>query len=79
MVLRDDTFLNLSNDIKVFLAGGAEDPCIVNGSGIDGLYNHLCRRFNNVYIKKFAGMRHEIQNEPSKDELLSLMEDFIKV
>jgi hypothetical protein len=24
-------------------------------------------------------MRHEIQNEPSKDELLSLMEDFIKV
>ena len=78
-VLRDDTFLNLSNDIKVFLAGGAEDPCIVNGSGIDGLYNHLCRRFNNVYIKKFAGMRHEIQNEPSKDELLSLMEDFIKV
>ena len=79
MVLRDDTFLNLSNDIKVFLAGGAEDPCIVNGSGIDGLYNHLCKRFNNVYIKKFQGMRHEIQNEPSKDELLSLMEDFIKV
>ena len=79
MVLRDDTFLNLSNDIKVFLAGGAEDPCIVNGSGIDGLYNHLCRRFTNVYIKKFAGMRHEIQNEPSKDELLLLMEDFIKV
>ncbi len=79
MVLRDDTFLNLSNDIKVFLAGGAEDPCIVNGSGIDGLYNHLCKKFNKVSIKKFAGMRHEIQNEPSKDELLSLMEDFIKV
>ena len=38
MVLRDDTFLNLSNDIKVFLAGGAEDPCIVNGSGICLLY-----------------------------------------
>ena len=79
MVLRDDTFLNLSNDIKVFLAGGAEDPCIVNGSGIDGLYNYLSKKFNKVSIKKFAGMRHEIQNEPSKDELLLLMEDFIKV
>ena len=50
MVLRDETFLNLRNDIKVFLAGGAEDPCIVNGSGIDGLYNHLCRRFNNCLL-----------------------------
>ena len=78
MVLRDDTFLNLRNDIKVFLAGGAEDPCIVNGRGIDGLHNHLSKKFNNVSIKKFEGMRHEIQNEPSKDELLSLMESFIK-
>ena len=77
MVLRDETFLNLSNDIKVFLAGGAEDPCIVNGHGIDGLYKHLCKMFNNVAIKKFEGMRHEIQNEPSKYELLSLMEGFI--
>ena len=78
MVLRDETFLNLSNDIKVFLAGGTEDPCIVNGRGIDGLYKHLCKMFNNVSIKKFEGMRHEIQNEPSKDELLSLMEGFIE-
>ena len=78
MVLRDDTFLNLRNDIKVFLAGGAEDPCIVNGRGIDGLHNHLSKKFNNVSIKKFEGMRHEIQNEPSKDELLSLMEGFIE-
>ena len=77
MVLRDETFLNLSNDIKVFLAGGTEDPCIVNGHGIDGLYKHLCKMFNNVSIKKFEGMRHEIQNEPSKYELLSLMEGYI--
>ena len=78
VVLRDETFLNLSNDIKVFLAGGTEDPCIVNGRGIDGLYKHLSKMFNNVSIKKFEGMRHEIQNEPSKYELLSLMEGFIE-
>ena len=78
MVLRDETFLNLSNDIKVFLAGGADDPCIANGRGIDGLYKHFCKMFNNVSIKKFEGMRHEIQNEPSKYELLSLMEGFIE-
>ena len=78
LVLKDDTFLNLSKDIKVFLAGGADDPCIVNGAGIDGLYDHFRKRFNNVVIRKFKGMRHEIQNERSKNELLSLMESFIK-
>ena len=78
LVLKDDTFLNLSKDIKVFLAGGADDPCIVNGGGIDGLYDHFRKKFNNVVIKKFKDMRHEIQNERSKNELLSLMESFIK-
>ena len=78
LVLKDDTFLNLSKDIKVFLAGGADDPCIENGGGIDGLYDHFRKKFNNVVIKKFKDMRHEIQNERSKNELLSLMESFIK-
>ena len=40
-------------------------------------YDHLRKRFNNVSIKKFKGMRHEIQNEQCKDELLALMESFI--
>jgi len=77
LVLRSDTFINLSKDIKVFLAAGADDPCIINGGGIDGLYEYLKKRFNNVYIKKFEGMRHEIQNEPSKNELLSLIDKFL--
>ena len=77
LVLKDETFLNIDNDVKVFLAGGADDPCIVNGGGIDGLYDHLQKKFNNVFIKKFDGMRHEIQNEPSKNELLTSMERFI--
>ena len=77
LVLKDETFLNIDNDVKVFLAGGADDPCIFNGGGIDGLYDHLQKKFNNVFIKKFDGMRHEIQNEPSKNELLTSMERFI--
>ena len=77
LVLRSDTFINLSKDIKVFLAAGADDPCIINGGGIDGLYEYLKIRFSNVYIKKFEGMRHEIQNEPSKNELLSLIDKFL--
>ena len=50
--MKEDTFLNLDDDIKVFLAGGADDPCIVNGGGIDGLYDHLRKRFNNVSISE---------------------------
>ena len=77
LVLRSDTFVNLSKDIKIFLAAGADDPCIINGGGIDGLYEYLKKRFSNVDIKKFEGMRHEIQNEPSKNELLSLIDKFL--
>ena len=77
LVLRSHTFVNLSKDVKVFLAAGADDPCIINGGGIDGLYEYLKKRFSNVYIKKFEGMRHEIQNEPSKNELLSLIDKFL--
>ena len=76
LVLRNDTFLKINKRYQGFLAGGADDPCIVNGGGIDGLYDHLQKRFNNVYIKKFKGMRHEIQNEQCKDELLTLMDKF---
>ena len=77
MVLKDVTFHNIANDVKIFLAVGADDPCILNGRGIDGLYNYLKEKFINVRIKKFDGMRHEIQNEPSKNELLTSMERFL--
>ena len=77
LVLKDGTFHNIANDVKIFLAVGADDPCILNGRGIDGLYNYLKRKFINVRIKKFDGMRHEIQNEPSKNELLTSMESFL--
>ena len=77
LVLKDGTFHNIANDVKIFLAVGADDPCILNGRGIDGLYNYLKRKFINVRIKKFDGMRHEIQNEPSKKELLTSMERFL--
>ena len=59
------------------MAGGAEDPCISNGNGIDGLYHFLKKRFKNVNMKKFQQMRHEIQNESCKDELLLSIESYL--
>ena len=59
------------------MAGGADDPCIVNGKGIDGFHSYLSKKFNRVDIKKFKDMRHEIHNEPSKNELLALIGAFI--
>ena len=75
MVLRESTYINLNKNIKIFLAGGADDPCISNGDGIDGLYHYFNKSFKNVRVKKFKEMRHEIQNESCKDELLSSMEN----
>ena len=69
--------LSNNKNIKIFLAGGANDPCISNGNGIDGLYHFLKKRFKNVNMKKFQQMRHEIQNESCKDELLLSIESYL--
>ena len=69
--------LNIDKNIKILLAGGADDPCIVNGKGIDGLKSYLSKKFNSVGIKIFKDMRHEIHNEQSKNELLALIGAFI--
>ena len=79
MVLREDTYKNTNKSIKIFLAGGADDPCISNGNGIDGLYHYFKKRYKNVKMKKFERMRHEIQNESCKDELLSSMESYLNL
>ena len=76
-VLEDHTYLNIDKNIKILLAGGADDPCIVNGKGIDGLKSYLSKKFNSVGIKIFKDMRHEIHNEQSKNELLALIGAFI--
>ena len=41
------------------------------------VYSYLSKKFNNVSIKKFKDMRHEIQNEQCKNELLTLIGAFI--
>ena len=43
----------------------------------DADFNYFKKRFKNVKLKKFEEMRHEIQNESCKDELLSLMESYL--
>ena len=78
LILKDSTFKGINEETKILLAGGEDDPCIVNGDGIDGLYIYLKKKFKNVNLHKFKYMRHEIQNEPCKNELLSLIGKLIK-
>ena len=78
LALQNKTYKDIDENIKILLAAGSDDPCIINGKGIDGLYSFLKERFKNVGLHKFNNMRHEVQNEPSKNELLSLIKDLIE-
>ena len=78
LVLRQKTYEGIDINTEILIACGSDDPCIVNGMGIDGLYSFLKKKFNNVNLHKFHNMRHEIQNEPCKKELLSLIGGLIK-
>ena len=78
MILENNNYEKLNKEVKILLAAGSEDPCIKNGRGIDGLKIFLNKKFNNVRLLKYPGMRHEIQNEQCKENFMSEIVEFIK-
>ena len=78
MILENNNYEKLNKEVKILLAAGSEDPCIKNGRGIDGLKIFLNKKFNNVRLLNYPGMRHEIQNEQCKENFMSEIVEFIK-
>lgn len=58
-------------DLPVLFLSGAEDICGKFGKGVIKARDHLrAQGYNNITLKLYTGMRHEIFNEPDKNNVL---------
>ena len=60
--------LKIRKDLPIFLVAGAEDPVGAKGKGPTKLFN-LYKKYGleNVELKLYEHMRHEILNEPEHE------------
>lgn len=60
----------IPKDLPVFFIAGDQDPIGENGKGVDASADLLRRAgVKHVNVKLYPGMRHEILNEPGKQEV----------
>ena len=74
MVREDKVFKNTPKELSIYLASGLDDPLSNKGKDI----NLIAEKYResgieNVTVKLYPGARHEIINEPNKDEIISDM------
>ena len=74
----DDCYNNIPEDKKYFVVAGFDDPVGAYGKGpqefAGKLKDHGC---DNVDLKLYKGMRHEILNEFGKEEVMEDIKGFI--
>lgn len=79
MVRKEEVFKNTPNDLAIYLASGVDDPLSNKGKDIKliaGKYKSA--GVKNVTVKLYEGARHEIINEPNKDEIIEDMMNWLK-
>ena len=61
----------------LLLVSGAEDPVGEYGAGVKKVYDGLVAVGANVQMKLYPGVRHEILNDVSRDEVIADIKSFI--
>jgi len=70
---------NIPKNLPILLAAGKEDPVGNYGKGVEELYNIYKNEIGlNVFIKLYDHMRHEIHNEPGRQEVYKDYLEFIE-
>ncbi len=79
LIRKDEVFKNTPDDLAIYLASGMDDPLSNKGKDIR-LIAEKYRKFGveNVTVKLYPGARHEIINEPNKDEVIGDMINWLK-
>ncbi len=74
MIREDEVFKNTPNDLGIYLVSGMEDPLSNKGKDINLIADKYRNAgVKNVTVKLYNGARHEIINEPIKEEVISDM------
>ena len=59
-----------SREDKILFLSGDMDPVGENGEGVKRAYNAFCKAgLKDVYMKLYAGGRHEMLNELNREEV----------
>ncbi len=70
VISRADWYTSVPDNLPVYLIAGNDDPVGAYGKGIKTVYNGLYdSKHDNVSMKLYDGMRHEILNEHGKEEV----------
>mgnify|MGYP003295390436 CR=1 FL=1 len=70
VINRADWYTSVPLNLPVYIIAGNDDPVGAYGKGIKTVYNELVdSNHNDVSMKLYDGMRHEILNEPAKADV----------
>jgi len=75
----NEVFYHTPKDLPIYLVSGMDDPLSNKGKDID----LIARKYRDAGVKKvtekiYRGARHEIINEPNKDEVMADMINWLK-
>lgn len=74
LIRKQEVFENTPNDLSIYLASGLDDPLSNKGKDINLIAEKYRKAgVKNVIVKLYKGARHEIINEPNKDEIIADM------
>ncbi len=72
MVREDEVFINTPKGLNIYLASGLDDPLSNKGKDINLIAEKYRKTAHeNVTVKLYSSARHEIINEPNKDEIIT--------
>jgi alpha-beta hydrolase superfamily lysophospholipase len=75
---RAQWYKNLPKDVPMLLVAGADDPVGDYGKGVRYVHEHLQAAGIHATCKIYDGVRHEILNDVSYDEVVKDILDFCK-
>lgn len=76
-VSTDKWYSDIPKTLKVFLIAGSDDPVGNYGKGVREVYDKLAATgHDNVSLKLYEGLRHEIHNEDSRFDVYKDIVDF---
>ncbi len=70
-------YKNLDTSLPILLVSGEDDPVGSYGKGVREVYQKLIKTGHPASIKLYAGARHEILNDFTRDEVVRDMLEFI--
>ena len=79
-VYNKDGYKNKNRDLEIMFISGDDDPCKINDKKFKESVLLLEKSgFQNTFSNTYPGMRHELFNEPGREEVFDDILKFIEI